>query len=177
MPTRRSKEEFNDWPNCLLAIGTLGNENLKEDNNAEDLTSEKVETLQKELNSLLDKHADDESTTDAELEQSPNYLELEKFLRTGQSSFKTGERKQNSDEADDKSAGFQLSTTGVVLSRGKDVCLDQNKNDGIDENKSFSFLLKKLFVCRNGFELPIPSLRHPIPESRSKKVNNYGFIW
>lgn len=183
-----SKEEFNDWPNCLLAIGTLGNSNLKEDteknhtqdnevatssqDHLQDLTSEEVGNLVKELNSLLQKQADHDSATEAELEQPPNnHLSLEKFFINRQSSFKAAvESNYSSDESNDKINGRFQRSTSVVLSRGKDVCVE-NKNNAIIGKKPLSFLLKKMFVCTSGFS-PASSLRDPIAESRMEKVIN-----
>ncbi|XP_042507369.1 protein DEEPER ROOTING 1-like [Macadamia integrifolia] len=100
------KEEFSDWPHGLLAIGTFGNNNLKEessqstDNYAQDhdeedpssslelleehFTPEEVGKLQKELTKLLSRkpavsnNNESESTTGES--SSNNLLPLDKFL-------------------------------------------------------------------------------------------------
>lgn len=171
------KEEFSDWPDGLLAIGTFGN-NVNKDlershfqgitesssqEHLQGLTSEELENLQ-ELTSLILSHkqADEQSGSAAELEQVPNYLPHK------QSSLgdETTSSNVNSDESNDRNRTLR-SITNVVLSGGKDIYQD-NTNTAIGK-KSLSFLLKKMFVCRSGFS-PAPSLRDPIPESRMEKV-------
>lgn len=171
------KEEFSDWPDGLLAIGTFGN-NLNEDlersnvqGNAESssheylhgLTSEELENLQ-ELTSLMlsNKQADELSASAAELKQVSNHLPYRQPNLGAETTSSNG----NSEESNDRYGGLQHNND-VVLRRGKDICLDNTKT--VISKKSLSFLLKKIFVCRSGF-YHAPSLRDPIPESRMEKV-------
>jgi hypothetical protein len=147
----------------LLAIGTLGNKNLKDhhpersinlegnpsssqDDHLQEFTSEELGKLQNELNLLLHCSVESEAT---------NHHQLDKSL----------DRESNS-----KDSSIQRSTSNIVLnSTGKDdVCLENTKG-GIGK-KSLSFVLKKMFVCRSGLP-PAPSLRDPLTESRMEKVN------
>ncbi|GFQ06343.1 hypothetical protein PHJA_002778300 [Phtheirospermum japonicum] len=57
-------------------------------------------------------------------------------------------------------------TIRIILGRCKDVCENKNKTIG---KKSIAFLVKKIFVCRNGFA-PTPSLRDTFQESRMEKL-------
>ncbi|KAF3439708.1 hypothetical protein FNV43_RR17986 [Rhamnella rubrinervis] len=170
------KEDFNDWPDGLLAIGTFGN-NVNKDlemsnfkgniespsqEHLQGLTSEELKNLQ-ELTSLILSHkqADEQSASAAELEQVANYLPHK------QSSLEdeTTSSNVNSDGSNDRTSTLQNSTN--VLCKGKDIYLD-NTNTAIGK-KSLSFLLKRLFVCRSCF-YPARSLRDPIPESRMEKI-------
>lgn len=175
------KEEVNEWPHGLLTIGTLGNSDLKEDQQSNPppspkdhlhgFTPEEVRNIQNELNSYLNEEADHQSNSGAELEKVPNFLPLDKFL-TRQSSLKAERNGNNADCDEPKENGSRFQRSGsVVLSRGKDVCLE-NTNTAIGK-KSLSFLLKKVFVCRSGFApAAAPGLRDPILESRMEKVHH-----
>ncbi|XP_062148687.1 protein NEGATIVE GRAVITROPIC RESPONSE OF ROOTS-like [Alnus glutinosa] len=153
---------FSDKHHGLLAIGTLGNKNLKDhppersinlegnpsssqDDHLQEFTSEELGKLQNELNLLL--HCSVES-------EANNHHQLDKSL----------DRESNS-----KDSSIQRSTSNIVLnSTGKDdVCLENTKG-GIGK-KSLSFVLKKMFVCRSGLP-PAPSLRDPLTESRMEKI-------
>ncbi|KAF2287110.1 hypothetical protein GH714_038232 [Hevea brasiliensis] len=136
-------QEFSDWPHGLLAIGTFGNSNIKEDSNKpnsvqenlsqdhlQQLTLEEVEKLHDEVKSLL--LNDTESDTAK--------LALDKLLNGNPSS------------EDEKDCHLQGSTL-TILGTGKGTCLD-NTGSAINK-KSLSFLLKKMLVCRGGFTLPL----------------------
>ncbi|KAF9615051.1 hypothetical protein IFM89_021622 [Coptis chinensis] len=164
------KEEFSDWPHGLLAIGTFGNNDLKEDpqnnntsssdENQVDFTPEEVGKLQKELTKLLSR-----KPTQAEFEDGIS-LPLDKFLNCP-SSLEVDRTISNTlcEDSDEKMVDDNTRSS-VVLSNGKDMCMEKNKSI---RKKSFSFLLKKMFVCRSGFS-PAPSLIDPIPESRMEKL-------
>ncbi|KAI3806802.1 hypothetical protein L1987_22717 [Smallanthus sonchifolius] len=139
------KEEVND---CLLTIGTFGNNQLpiKNEETETDLsefTLEEVGKLQKELTKLLSKK--------------PAQLPLDRFLNCP-SSLEVDRRL--SVELNDKEEDIDR-TIRVILGRCRD-----KKATG---NKSISLLFKKIFVCGNGFPA-IPSLCHPLPESRMEKL-------
>ncbi|CAK9150108.1 unnamed protein product [Ilex paraguariensis] len=169
-------EEFSDWPNGLLAIGTFGNndhlkqnpenQNDLEDNpsSSEDLaefTPEEVGKLQEELTKLLKRKPI------SKVEEEIADLPLDKFLNCPSSLEVDRRLSENtlcstvSDEEDIER------TIRVILGRCKEVCMD-NKKKAIGK-KSVSFLLKKMFVCRGGFA-PAPSLRDTFQESRMEKL-------
>lgn len=128
----------------------------------QDLTPEEVGKLHKELKSLFRKQVSEEHGSIPELDN-PHLL-LDKILK-----FDT----ENSDEPTDDSKpkdGCIQPCSSLVISRGKDVCLDSSKS--AIRKKSLSFLLKKKFVCRSGFA-PIHSLKDPVPESRTDKVYDH----
>ncbi|XP_043706916.1 protein DEEPER ROOTING 1-like [Telopea speciosissima] len=184
-------EEFSDWPHGLLAIGTFGNNNLKEESESdntqedpssslellEDFTPEEVGKLQKELTKLLSRKpvSNNESESTGE---SSNNLPLDKFLNCP-SSLEVDRTNCTKfcDDLDDKDLPYQehiTSTTTVVLSKDKGTCLDSNTNNAnAIKKRSVTFLLKKMFACRSGFA-PAPTftpcLRDPIPESRMEKL-------
>lgn len=166
------KEEFSDWPDGLLAIGTFGNNDLRENQESEDVpgtqssspdltefTPEEVGKLQKELTKLLSKKPSSGQTAD---------LPLDRFLNCP-SSLEVDRRISNTyccESSNDKEEDINR-TIRVILGRCKDVCMEKNKK--AIGRKSVAFLLKKMFVCSSGFS-PAPSLRDTLPESRMEKL-------
>ncbi|KAL4613817.1 hypothetical protein ACB092_07G008300 [Castanea dentata] len=169
------KEELSDYHHGLLAIGTFGEHNLKDDqlrrnlegnlssseDHLQDLTLEELGKLQKALNLLL--HEQVESTCSKESETTNLQLldresSLEANLKVDINSY--------FDESKSKDSSLQRSTS-IVLNRGKDIGSDNIK--GAICKKSLFFLLKKIFVCRSGFS-PAPNLRDQLPELRMEKI-------
>ncbi|PPD97410.1 hypothetical protein GOBAR_DD05560 [Gossypium barbadense] len=181
------KEEFNDWPHGLLAIGTLGNKIKQEAdqkanlhqcvpstqdhvNYLHGLTAEEVGKLQKELNLIFQEHG---PTSPANLE-APS-LPFDRFLDADSSTVEDEERvcsgcsdgSNLNNRKDDHH--LQYCNSSLVQSRGKDMCSDNSK--AAIGKKSLSFLLKKMFVCRSGFSPAPISLRDPaVMESRTEKL-------
>ncbi|PIA43108.1 hypothetical protein AQUCO_02000509v1 [Aquilegia coerulea] len=168
------KEEFSDWPHGLLAIGTFGNStDIKEeqqkcnmnnqtssDENQIDFRPEEVGKLQKELTKLLSRKPKKSSECEDGLS-----LPLDKFLNCP-SSLEVDRTNCNTFREDLDEKDIEEIASSIVLSNGKDMCMDKNKSI---RKKSITFLLKKIFVCHGGFG-PSPSLSDPIPESRMEKV-------
>ncbi|XP_022868131.1 uncharacterized protein LOC111387775 [Olea europaea var. sylvestris] len=176
------KEEFSDWPQGLLAIGTFGNTDLTENQESQvvknpdneilpdeqcsspdfsEFTAEEVGKLQKELKKLL--------TRKPKAEEPIKDLPLDRFLNCP-SSLEVDRTISNrfsiSTISDDKDEEEIDRTIRIILGRCKDVCEKKKKAIG---KKSVTFLLKKMFSCRSGFA-PTPSLRDPFPESRMEKL-------
>ncbi|KAJ4959535.1 hypothetical protein NE237_026646 [Protea cynaroides] len=181
------KEEFSDWPNGLLAIGTFGNNNLNEELQSpeaqedpsssvellEDFTHEEVGKLQHELTKLLSHKP---VFSEAKSTGGSSNLPLDKFLNCP-SSLEVDRTNCTKfcDDLDDKDHQYlqrNISHDVVLTSKGKDVCLDSDSANAI-KKRSVSFLLKKMFACRSGFALApnmTPGLRDPLPESRMEKL-------
>ncbi|KAL2939798.1 Transcription antitermination protein NusB [Bienertia sinuspersici] len=156
--SQSQKEEFSDWPQGLLSIGTLFNKSTKEDTKDQhhqenssisshnnpilDITLEEVKELQKELNKLI-------SSNDLDCLTSLG-AETEKINHSSSSS-NCGEEEDDYDgqEKDQIDHHFNI----VANNKAKDVYLNRKK--------SLSFLLKKMFVCGVGGLGPTPSLRDP----------------
>lgn len=173
------REEFNDWPHGLLAIGTFGNNDLKDQNpksqNTQDdpsssreildFTPEEVGKLQKELTKLLSRKPN------VEIKENIADLPLDRFLNCP-SSLEVDRRISNaicSDSDDHRDEDIDR-TISVILGKCKDICSDNNKK--AIGKKSISFLLKKMFICSSGFT-PAPSLRDTLQESTMEKVYIY----
>lgn len=173
------KEEPNDWPQALLTIGTLGNNDLKEESqrveysqdldssqDLSDFTIEEVNKLQKELKKLLTRKSKLKSSGSEIGEEDRANLPLNRFLncpsslevdRTANTKYECSENENNGDLSPN---------TKIILSKLRDA-LSGNRN--AIKKKSITFLLKKVFVCGGGFA-PAPSSRDPVPESRMEKV-------
>ncbi|KAI3737746.1 hypothetical protein L2E82_27758 [Cichorium intybus] len=168
-------EEFSDWPQGLLTIGTFGNNDLPSDQNKEiqetrgtetsspdlsEFTPEEIGKLQNELTKLLSKKpaANKEETIDLPLDRflnCPSSLEVDRRL-----SVTVNNDESNKEEDIDR-------TIRVILGRCKDICMDNSKK--AMGKKSISFIFKKMFACSSGFPA-IPSFRDPLPESRMEKL-------
>lgn len=163
----------------MLAIGTFGNNEIKDDSERQDIeeeepssseeivdfSPEEVGKLQKELTKLLSRKPN--------AEKQVADLPLDRFLNCP-SSLEVDRRISNplcSDSSDDKDEDIER-TISLIIGKCKDICADSKKK--ALGKKSISFLLKKLFVCGNGFTPvpppPPPSLRETLQESRMEKV-------
>lgn len=148
MKNKSSKEEFSNWANELLAIGTFGNDNVKipekninvqdhhlEEEEEEIITAEQAKELQKELKLLTN-------------DESEKFFDCLQILE------------DNNNISDNSSSR-------------KEVHLQGNKGNYGISKKSLSFILKKTFF---GIGRPkiTPMLRDPIEikleKSRMEKV-------
>lgn len=171
-----NKEEFSDWPQSLLTIGTFGTNDLKDNPPSEietheeenpssspdlsEFTPEEVGHLQKELIKLLKRKP-------AKQEDQNSDLPLDRFLNCP-SSLEVSRRLSNAAciDPDYKEDDIER-TISVIIGKCKEVWAEKSKKD--IGKKSLTFLLKKMFVCSSGFT-PAPSLRDPLPESRMEKL-------
>lgn len=155
----------------MLAIGTFGNKDeitKQEDDPSSsseeipDFTPEEIGKLQKELTKLLRRKPN--------VEKEISELPLDRFLNCP-SSLEVDRRISNalcSELSDDHKDEDIEKTLSVILDKCKDICAEKSKKS--IGKKSISFLMKKMFVCRSGFD-PTPSLRDSLQESRMEKVN------
>uniref|UniRef100_A0A0E0LN99 NGR2 n=1 Tax=Oryza punctata TaxID=4537 RepID=A0A0E0LN99_ORYPU len=173
----------------LLSIGTLGNESpppapaataAEEASAAQDVadfTIEEVKKLQEALNKLLrrakSKSGSRRGSTadhDADDRSSSSLLPLDRFLNCP-SSLEVDRRLSLRHAAADGGGqnGEFSPDTQIILSKARDLLV--NTNGGAIKQRSFKFLLKKMFVCRGGFSPSpaAPTLKDPV-ESRIEKL-------
>ncbi|XP_073032038.1 protein NEGATIVE GRAVITROPIC RESPONSE OF ROOTS [Primulina eburnea] len=161
------REEFSDWPNALLAIGTFGNNNLKDSDKSkiqgsltlprspghlEHITPEDSRETDKDLRTILNQHISTDSSFSGELKR--HYVSLEKFLE--------GDKIINqSMNIVPENENYRLHRTSSSDHdrEGNSIRLENKRND--IRKRSLSFLLKKAFLCRGGSVLT-PRLRDPI---------------
>lgn len=172
-----NKEEFSDWPQGLLTIGTFANNDPKYNPPSEmenhqenpslspdlsEFTPEEVGQLQKELKKLLKRKP-------AKQEDQNIDLPLDRFLNCP-SSLEVSRRVSNAACIDPECMEDDIERAiSVIIGKCKEVRAEKSKKD--IGKKSVAFLLKKMFVCSSGFT-PAPSLRDPLHESRMEKVRN-----
>ncbi|MED6193440.1 hypothetical protein PIB30_019555 [Stylosanthes scabra] len=178
------KQEFNDWPQTLLAIGTFGNENnntkQKEDSEkskgraldldplcfqdlVDEFTLEEVGSLQNELNKYFRLPAEPNSSSVKPLNTEDSSLEEE--------GHESGKEEKNETFPDD--GGFYQQSSRLMNAMAKNQCLDQSSKINGVAKKSLKFLLKKMFVCKSGFQPTTPFLKDPSSlstESRLEKI-------
>ncbi|GKG04323.1 hypothetical protein Tco_0314710, partial [Tanacetum coccineum] len=118
-----SKEEFSDWPQSLLAIGTFGIGNLRADPETESegpcQSHPQAPTREEEFLSFLETEDEDE--------------EEEESAETPSSEAVCEDLVLNKDGC------LQRSISGM-FSRGKEILVDKKKN--VVRKKSLSYLLK-----------------------------------
>lgn len=158
-------DEFSDWPQSLLAIGTFGNKQIEEvaqvQNSSEDgqstqdaikFTEEEVDRIQKEFAMILaskdkaeahDSHDDDQVTSH-----------------------------KNDDETINEKHRDQLMNKKIVLSKAKDSL---GKKASTLKPRSVAALLK-LLRCKGGFASAVPDPRSSFPQSRMEKVHLHSYL-
>ncbi|KAJ4874961.1 Uncharacterized protein Rs2_39979 [Raphanus sativus] len=148
-------------------------QDLSSSGDLEDFTPEEVGKLQKELTKLLSRKKR-KSDVNRELANLP----LDRFLNCP-SSLEVDRRISNAlsgggGDYDENEEDIER-TISVILGKCKAISTDSSskkKKSKRDLSKtSVSYLLKKMFVCTEGFSpLPNPSLRDTFQESRMEKL-------
>ncbi|WOK93231.1 hypothetical protein Cni_G01926 [Canna indica] len=168
------KEEFSDWPQALLAIGTFGNSEVKEDpgrddhcqkfepsKDLSDFTIEEVNKLQKELKNLLIYKSKSSSIGSVITKEDRVNLPLNRFLNCPSSLEVDRRMSLNFEYLTNVNNGDISPNTKIILNKVKEMLLG---NHNAIKKKSISFLLKKMFLCHSGFAAA-PSLRDHVPAS------------
>ncbi|OEL21898.1 hypothetical protein BAE44_0017083 [Dichanthelium oligosanthes] len=174
-----------DWPQGLLSIGTLGDEPppppagdggpRASQADVPDFTIEEVKKLQDALNKLLRRAKSKSSSrgSGATDEDRASQLPLDRFLNCP-SSLEVDRRISLRHAAGDGGENGEFSPdTQIILSKARDLLV--NSNGGAIKQKSFKFLLKKMFVCRGGFA-PAPSLKDPVESRMEKTLQAHDFF-
>ncbi|EOA35532.1 hypothetical protein CARUB_v10020740mg [Capsella rubella] len=136
----------------------------------EDFTPEEVGKLQKELTKLLTRRS---KKRNSDVNRELANLPLDRFLNCP-SSLEVDRRISNALCSDEKEEDIER-TISVILGRCKAISTEsknKTKKSTRDLSKtSVSHLLKKMFVCAEGFSpVPNPSLRDTFQESRMEKL-------
>ncbi|GAA0144202.1 hypothetical protein LIER_04710 [Lithospermum erythrorhizon] len=193
------KEEFSDWPNGLLAIGTFGNVNNPPGQNVEihahstnsgcwsAVTKEIHERELQESDKIEQSSSTPDLTEFTQEEIGHLQKELKKLLTKKPEVDKINELPldrflncPSSLEVDRRVSGrFSTNSNDMVdeeeIDRTIRVILGRCKDVRMENKnksigkKSISFLFKKMFVCSSGFA-PTPTLRETFQESRMEKL-------
>uniref|UniRef100_A0A0E0KEW6 NGR2 n=1 Tax=Oryza punctata TaxID=4537 RepID=A0A0E0KEW6_ORYPU len=181
VPDDLAGDHDQQWPPPsahLFSIGTLGNDDLPEQDQEEDLPEfsvEEVRKLQDALARLLLRARSKKyseaiaAAASTAAGGADSGLPLDRFLNCP-SSLEVDRRAQR-DHGGGGAAAVGLSPdTKMILTKAKDILVDGNSRNTTTsdiKNKSFKFLLKKMFVCHGGFA-PAPSLKDPTESSMEK---------
>ncbi|TVT97731.1 hypothetical protein EJB05_57005, partial [Eragrostis curvula] len=170
----REEKSGGEWPQGILSIGTLGNESPPHaaaeggassllQGDVPDFTIEEVKKLQDALNKLLRRAKSKSSARGSAATDDDRQLPLDRFLNCP-SSLEV-DRRLSLRHAAGENGEFSPDTQ-IILSKARDLLV--NSNGAAIKQKSFKFLLKKMFACRGGFG-PAPTLKDPV-ESRMEKL-------
>ncbi|KAG8050095.1 hypothetical protein GUJ93_ZPchr0009g159 [Zizania palustris] len=154
------KDEFSDWPQSLLAIGTFGNKQIEEvapvqnssDNvqsvqDAIKFTEEELDRIRKEFETLL--------AISDQAEAQGSHDDNEQVAS-----------QKHTDGNDDEKHRRQVMNKRVIISKTKDSL---GKKGNTLKTRSVASLLK-LFMCKGGFSSVVPELRNSFPKSRMEKL-------
>ncbi|KAL0908883.1 hypothetical protein M5K25_023395 [Dendrobium thyrsiflorum] len=159
------RQEFKDWPQTFLAIGTFGNNDLQEDSQMAQSSYENLESLHK----ISDLNIEEVIKLQQEISK---LLSLQLSSSTGGADFSLNDSLNSSLtlEADNisslKTCKGSTDDSEITLNKLKDLFSDNH--NGIRQ-RSFSFLLKKMFISRSGLSTQ-QSLRDSISESKLEKI-------
>lgn len=166
-------DEFSDWPQSLLAIGTFGNKQIEEvaqvQTPSEDgqsmqdaikFTEEEVDRIQKEFAMIL-ASKDQAEAHDSMILASKDQTEAHDSHNDDQvTSHENVDRSINEKHMD------QLMNKKMVISKAKDSL---GKKASAPKPRSVASLLK-LLMCKGGFASAVPHPRSSFPQSRMEKL-------
>lgn len=195
------KEELNDWPQGLLSIGTLGNQEIEEETETEEKQFDRDSSISRDCSQGSQEYSRSSQEYSRASQDLPDFtieevkklqealtkllkrkpklgeeekanLPLDRFLNCPSSlEVERTGKKESNSDSDDKNEIGDLSPHTKMILCKARDLLVNNKKTM--KQKSLKFLLKKLFVCGGRFmPKPGPSLRDPTPESRMDKVPN-----
>ncbi|KAJ4760221.1 hypothetical protein LUZ62_070596 [Rhynchospora pubera] len=148
------EEEFIEWPESLLSIGTFGTNTSKEVKNG--FTSD---------NKIVEQDLSDHTYEVATLLKELEKMGLERG-NLAEYQFMDCSTSLTDPNCEDYENIFNKHK--IVLSKGRDL---SNNTESALKKRSISFLLKKVFACRGGFApVPAPGLRDPFSQPRMEKL-------
>lgn len=156
-------DEFSDWPQSLLAIGTFGNKKIEEEAQSSSgdvqavqdsvkFTEEEVDSIRKEFESLL------ESSDQAEVQGSYAGEQVASQKRVGEHG---NEKRQE-----------LLMNKEIIISKAREIV---GKKGGAIKPRSIASLLR-LFMCKGGFTAPVLEPRNSFPQTRMEKVQSNSSV-
>jgi hypothetical protein len=182
----------------LLSIGTLGNQEIKEEIETEEKQFDRDSRISRDYSQGLQEYSHSSQEYACASQDLPDFtieevkklqealtkllkrkpksgeeetanLPLDRFLNCPSSLEVERTGKKNNNSDDKNEIGDLSPHTKMILCKARDLLVN---NKSTMKQKSLKFLLKKLFVCGGGFmPKPSPSLRDPTPETRMDKVH------
>jgi hypothetical protein len=156
------KDEFSDWPQSLLAIGTFGNKQIEEEvaqsssgnmQTSQDSVkfTEEVDNIRREFEALL-RQGNDHGPCENE------QVAWQKHVG----------------EDNDEKRREQLINKEIVISKAKEIVGIGKKGNTIKLRSVASLL--RLLVCRGGFQPTVPDPRNSLPQLRIEKVQSNSSV-
>lgn len=192
-------EELNNWSQGLLSIGTLGNQDIKEEIETEEKQFDRDSRISRDYSQGSQEYSRSSQEYSRASQDLPDFtieevkklqealtkllkrkpksgeeekanLPLDRFLNCPSSlEVERTRKKESNNESDENEIGDLSPNTKMILCKARDLLVNNKKTM---KQKSIKFLLKKLFVCGGGFmPKPDPILRDPTPDSRMDKVH------
>ncbi|KAG8063078.1 hypothetical protein GUJ93_ZPchr0003g17072 [Zizania palustris] len=164
------------WPppgSHLFCIGTLGNDELPEQEDLPEFTVDEVRKLQDALARILQRARSKRS--EAAGAGADSGLPLDRFLNCP-SSLELDRGAQLDHGGGD---GGDLSPdTKMILTKARGLLIDSGStttSSSKTKNMPFKYMLKKMFVCQGGF-LPARSLKDPTESTMEKCIRSFRTV-
>nr|QWB49531.1 deeper rooting 1 [Tripidium arundinaceum] len=153
-------DEFSDWPQSLLAIGTFGNKQLEEEvqsssENAQTMqdpakfTEEEVDNIRREFEVLLRGNGQAEAQGSCEDEQ-------------------VASKEHDSEDNNEKQRREQLMNREMIISKAREIVVGKKRSTTLKPRSMGSLL--RLLACKGGFTTPVLEPRNSFPQSRMEKL-------
>jgi hypothetical protein len=154
------KDEFSDWPQSLLAIGTFGNKQIEEvaqslsgnmqtSQDSVKFTEEEVDNIRREFEVLL--QVNDHGPCEDE---------------------QVASQKHVGEDNDEKRREQLINNKEIIISKAKEIV---GKKGNMIKTRSVASLLR-LFVHRGGFRPIVLDPRNSLPQSRMEKVRSNSSV-
>ncbi|XP_020572374.1 uncharacterized protein LOC110019135 [Phalaenopsis equestris] len=172
-----SREEFQDWPQTFLAIGTFGNNELGEDSQIAQSSSETQESSHK----ISDLNIEEVIKFQKEISKLLNLKLSSSTYGTETAEIQSADHSINESvitsltlEADNTISSLKICKGSTDDSEDSKFTLNKFEHMLSDDcnwirQRSLPSLLNKMFISRSSFS-PQPSLRDSISESKLKKI-------
>ncbi|WVZ65084.1 hypothetical protein U9M48_014505 [Paspalum notatum var. saurae] len=151
-------DEFSDWPQSLLAIGTFGNKQIEEEAQSSSanvqtthdplkFTEEEVDKIRREFEVLLQ----DKDQAEAQGSCDDEQVALKKHVV---------------EDDNEKQGREQFMNKEMIIGKAREMV---GKKGSALKPRSFTSLLR-LLVCKGGFTAPVLDPRNSFPQSRMEKL-------
>ncbi|KAJ1289831.1 hypothetical protein BS78_02G194900 [Paspalum vaginatum] len=151
-------DEFSDWPQSLLAIGTFGNKQIEEEAQS---SSANVQTMQDPLK-FTEEEVDKIRREFEVLLQDKDQAEAQGSCGDEQAASK----KHVGEDGNKKQHREQFMNKEMIIGKAREMV---GKKGGALKPRSFTSLLR-LLVCKGGFTAPVLDPRNSFPQSRMEKL-------
>ncbi|XP_066394383.1 protein DEEPER ROOTING 1-like [Miscanthus floridulus] len=154
-------DEFSDWPQSLLAIGTFGNKQLEEE--VAESSSANVQTIQ-----------DPAKFTEEEVDNLRREFEVLLLQGNGQAEaqgscedVQVASKQHDGEDNNEKQRREQLMNREMIISEAREI-VGKKKSAKLKPRLMASLL--RLLACKGGFTTPVLEPRNSFPQTRMEKL-------